>query len=95
MYSGAIHTRFEHSLGAGYMAQTMLEHFQETQRHEMGGVEEAEMNIVVMAGLCNDLGQGIMSHLFDRQLIPVLAPSLKWDYKDASQMMLQYLVDEN
>ena len=38
-----------------------------------------------------------MSHLFDRQLIPQLmgSTSLKWDYKDASQMMLKYLVDEN
>jgi len=36
-----------------------------------------------------------MSHLFDRQLIPNLAPTLKWDYKDASQMMLHYLVDCN
>jgi HD superfamily phosphohydrolase len=95
VYSGAIHTRFEHSLGVGYMAQTMLEHFQATQGKDLGGLEESEMNIVVMAGLCNDLGQGVMFHLFDRQLIPSLAPSLKWDYKDASQMMLQYLVDEN
>ena len=71
----------------------MMEHFQTSQGKYLGGLEESEINIVVMAGLCNDLGQGVMSHLFDRQLIPTLAPSLKWDYKDASQMMLQYLVD--
>ena len=53
------------------------------------------MDIVVTAGLCNDLGQGIMSHLFDRQLIPVLAPFLKWNYKDASTMMLHHLIDNN
>jgi hypothetical protein len=36
-----------------------------------------------------------MSHLFDRQLIPVLAPFLKWNYKDASTMMLHHLIDNN
>jgi len=36
-----------------------------------------------------------LSHLFDRQLIPILAPSLKWDYKDASVMMLHHMVDQN
>ena len=79
------------------MAQTMLERFQETQRSDLGPLEDSELDIVVMAGLCNDLGQGVMSHLFDRQLIPQLmgSTSLKWDYKDASQMMLKYLVDEN
>ena len=30
VFPGAIHTRFEHSLGVGYMAQTMMEHFQES-----------------------------------------------------------------
>jgi hypothetical protein len=28
-------------------------------------------------------------------LIPILAPSLKWDYKDASVMMLHHMVDQN
>ena len=48
------------------MAQTMLERFQETQHSDLGTLEDSELDIVVMAGLCNDLGQGVMSHLFDR-----------------------------
>jgi HD superfamily phosphohydrolase len=48
-----------------------------------------------MAGLCNDLGQGIYSHLFDRHLVPTLAPTLKWDYKDASVMMFEHMIDQN
>jgi deoxynucleoside triphosphate triphosphohydrolase SAMHD1 len=95
VFPGAIHTRFEHSLGVGYMAQTMMEHFLQTQKDELA-IEDRDKDVIVMAGLCNDLGQGIFSHLFDRQVIPMLAgPSLKWDYKDASIMMLRHLVDQN
>lgn len=48
-----------------------------------------------MAGLCNDLGQGVHSHFFDRMLIPSFAPDLKWSYKDASVMLLENMIDQN
>jgi len=76
------------------MAQTMMEHFSESQGSKLNITDE-DTDVVVMAGLCNDLGQGIHSHLFDRMLIPTLAPHLKWSYKDASIMMLHRLLDEN
>ncbi|CDW72019.1 hd phosphohydrolase domain-containing protein [Stylonychia lemnae] len=94
VFSGAVHTRFEHSLGVGYMVQTMMEHFKQIQQSELL-IDDIDKQNVVIAGLCNDLGQGIYSHFFDRLLIPTLDPKLKWDYKDASIMMLDSLIDKN
>jgi len=55
VFPGAIHTRFEHSLGVGYMAQTMMEHFLQNQKEELA-INDRDKDIIVMAGLCNDLG---------------------------------------
>jgi len=37
------------------MAQTMMEHFLESQKEELA-IDERDKDIIVMAGLCNDLG---------------------------------------
>ena len=55
VFPGAVHTRFEHSLGVGFMAQTMMEHFEATQREELE-IQAGDKQNVVLAGLCNDLG---------------------------------------
>lgn len=72
----------------------MMSHFEVKQQAELK-LEHSDKEIVVLSALSNDLGQGIFSHLFDRILIPRLAPSLKWDYKDASVMMFKDLIDKN
>jgi hypothetical protein len=37
------------------MAQTMMEHFLASQKEELA-IDERDKDIIVMAGLCNDLG---------------------------------------
>ncbi len=54
-FPGAVHSRFEHSLGVGYMAQTMMEHFLASQKEELA-IDERDKDIIIMAGLCNHLG---------------------------------------
>jgi HD superfamily phosphohydrolase len=45
--------------------------------------------------LCHDLGHGPYSHLFDNEFMPLARPSVKWSHEEASEMMLEYLIDDN
>lgn len=56
VYPGAMHTRYEHSLGALYVADRIAMQL---------GLEDHEREIVRAAALLHDLGQGPFSHLFD------------------------------
>lgn len=56
----ATHTRFEHSIGVGHLAELFASHL--AKRH-------AELSInpltLKLAGLCHDLGHGPLSHAYD------------------------------
>lgn len=100
VFPGAIHNRFSHSLGVGHLCQQVMTHFQDSRnfKHENGyTICDQDVNNVVLAGLMHDLGHGVYSHLFDRQVVPKLfqRKGLKcnWEHEDASAMMLDYLVD--
>ena len=45
--------------------------------------------------LCHDLGHGPFSHVFDNSFMPRARPDLTWSHEQASEMMLEYLVDDN
>ena len=45
--------------------------------------------------LCHDLGHGPFSHVFDNSFMPQSRPGFEWTHEKASEMMLEYLVDEN
>jgi HD superfamily phosphohydrolase len=48
---------------------------------------------LIIAGLCHDLGHGPFSHTFDGLVIPRLAPNIKWSHEDASEMLLDDMID--
>ena len=52
------------------------------------------MRDVTLAGLLHDIGHACFSHLFDRLLIPKIQPGIKWEHEDASEMLIDYLIDE-
>lgn len=41
------------------------------------------------------LGHGPFSHVFDNEFIPLAIPGSKWTHEQGSEMMLEYLVDDN
>ncbi|HON35223.1 MAG TPA: HD domain-containing protein [Methanothrix sp.] len=63
VYPGANHTRFEHSLGAYYMASLLTDHL---------GLEEEERQEVCAAALLHDVGHGPLSHATESALTPFL-----------------------
>jgi len=63
VFPSANHTRFEHSIGVGYLAKKMLREIRERQPEL--AITEDHLLCVEIAGLCHDLGHGPWSHLFD------------------------------
>ncbi|KAG2226577.1 hypothetical protein INT45_005063 [Circinella minor] len=93
VFPGASHNRFEHSIGVSYLAGTLVERFQKDQPELC--ITEDEVKCVKLAGLCHDLGHGPFSHVFDNEVMPKARPSLQWSHEEASEMMLEYLIDDN
>jgi len=67
VYSGANHTRFEHSIGVMYLAGELTENQNLSQL-----LSEEEIQIVRMASLLHDVGHGPFSHVFEHLLVKFL-----------------------
>lgn len=59
VYPGALHTRFDHTLGVTHVAREM---------GRMLGVDAAEHRLITLAGLLHDAGHGPFSHVAERSL---------------------------
>lgn len=93
VFPGAVHTRFEHSLGVGYLAKRMIESLQSKQ-------PELEINdntilTFQLAGLCHDLGHGPISHGFDHFLSSLGIPKHISCHEHRSVDMLRYIVHKH
>ncbi|KAF8518890.1 hypothetical protein JB92DRAFT_3087920 [Gautieria morchelliformis] len=93
VWPGASHNRFEHSLGVFHLSKMMVMRLRNAQPHL--NITDRDVRCVEVAGLCHDLGHGPFSHVWDNEFIPRALPGIKWAHEDASEMMLDYLVDDN
>src|SRR5579872_7523187 len=66
VFPGATHTRFSHSLGAAFLARTVMLHLQETE--SLDDIPTSTFNSVILAALLHDIGHGPFSHSFERVL---------------------------
>ncbi|HSQ53514.1 MAG TPA: HD domain-containing protein, partial [Acidobacteriota bacterium] len=80
VYSGANHTRFEHSIGVMYLAGELTENQNLCQM-----LSEEEIQIVRMAALLHDVGHGPFSHVFEHLLVKFL----KKTHEDMTQWIIQ------
>lgn len=100
VFQGATHTRFEHCLGTGYLAQKQVKNIYKYQPDivaELDSSENAERikKNITLAGLMHDLGHALFSHLFDGTVIPKLCPGSKWTHEQGSAMLIEKLIDDN
>ncbi|KAF9313226.1 SAM domain and HD [Podila horticola] len=93
VFPGATHNRFEHSIGTSHLAGELVERFRDTQPELE--ITESDVKCIKLAGLCHDLGHGPFSHIFDNEFIKRAIPGSSWTHEQGSEMMLEYLVDDN
>ena len=80
VYSGANHTRFEHSIGVMYLAGKLTENQNLSQL-----LSEEEIQIVRMASLLHDVGHGPFSHVFEHLLVKFLNKT----HEDMTKWLIQ------
>ncbi|KAH3777392.1 hypothetical protein DPMN_178834 [Dreissena polymorpha] len=94
VYPGASHNRFEHSLGVCYLAGRVVRKLKKQKQPNLD-INDKDVLCVQIAGLCNDLGHGPFSYLFEHRFLPQMQPNCKWTHKEASVMMFSRLIEKN
>ncbi|KAL8519031.1 hypothetical protein ACS0TY_010103 [Phlomoides rotata] len=94
VYPGAVHSRFEHSLGVYWLASEAINTLKTYQGLELD-IDRFDMQTVKIAGLLHDVGHGPFSHMFEREFIPRVLDGLKWSHEEMSLKMIDYIVDEH
>jgi HD superfamily phosphohydrolase len=84
VYPGAIHTRFQHALGAMHLMQKALD----VLRSKGYAIAEGEANAACAAILLHDIGHGPFSHALEHMLAPGL------HHEELSLAFLKALPDE-
>lgn len=94
VYPGAVHSRFEHSLGVYWIAGQSVEKLNSYQGMELG-IDKFDIQSVKLAGLLHDVGHGPFSHLFEREFLPRVISGSHWSHEQMSVKMVDYIVGEH
>ncbi|XP_057947916.1 uncharacterized protein LOC131143690 [Malania oleifera] len=94
VYPGAMHSRFEHSLGVYRLAGEAIYQIQTHQGFELD-IDHFDVQTVRLAGLLHDVGHGPFSHMFERGFLPQVLNGFKWSHEEMSLKMIDYIVDEH
>ena len=65
VFPSADHTRFSHSLGAFYIMQLLINHFEDILLKMDIKINEEDKNVALLAALLHDIGHGPFSHAFE------------------------------
>uniref|UniRef100_A0A1B6DWI5 HD/PDEase domain-containing protein n=1 Tax=Clastoptera arizonana TaxID=38151 RepID=A0A1B6DWI5_9HEMI len=99
VYPGAIHTRFDHSLGVCHLAREMVKYLEENDKKwdskfrlfiGKNKIKPVEKLCIEIAGLCHDLGHGPFSHTWERV---VRRWKGNWEHETASQDIICHIYE--
>ncbi len=96
MYPNATHNRFQHSLGVGHLGRVLCNTLRDKQPNL--GITDVDVNCVMIAGLCHDLGHGPYSHLWEGFIKEARdRRDIKEEYhhEDMSVKMFDRMLEEN
>ncbi|KAK7043859.1 hypothetical protein VNI00_008024 [Paramarasmius palmivorus] len=82
-----------HDLSVAHLARKLVENLRRAQPDL--DITDRDIECVEIAGLCHDLGHGPWSHAFDGLFIPEMIPDTTWTHEQGSEMMLDYLIEDN
>ncbi|KDP45364.1 hypothetical protein JCGZ_09613 [Jatropha curcas] len=94
VYPGAVHSRFEHSLGVYWLAGEAVERLKNYHGLELG-IDNFDVRTVRLAGLLHDVGHGPFSHMFEREFLPKVINGEKWCHEQMSAKVVDHIVDEH
>ncbi|CAL9101633.1 unnamed protein product [Musa textilis] len=94
VFPGAVHTRFEHSLGVYWLAGEAVRCLQTYQGSEID-IDCYDVQTVKLAGLLHDIGHGPFSHMFEHEFLPQAFPGSEWSHERMSVQLVDYMVDQN
>ncbi|KAL5582555.1 hypothetical protein UlMin_014997 [Ulmus minor] len=94
VYPGAVHSRFEHSLGVYCLAGEAVQKLKTFQGLELG-IDHFDIQTVKLAGLLHDVGHGPFSHLFEREFLPKVRSGYDWSHEQMSVKLVDHIVDEH
>lgn len=94
VYPGAVHSRFEHSLGVYCLAGEAVLKLKNNQGLELG-IDNFDVQTVKLAGLLHDIGHGPFSHLFEREFLPKVLNGSHWSHEQMSVEMVDCIIDEH
>ncbi|KAJ0989088.1 hypothetical protein J5N97_007444 [Dioscorea zingiberensis] len=94
VYPGAVHTRFEHSLGVYWLAGEAVRSLQAYQGSELD-INYHDIQTVKLAGLLHDVGHGPFSHMFENEFLPRVHAGSKWSHEHMSLDLVDHIVDEH
>jgi hypothetical protein len=89
----ATHTRFAHSLGVAYTAHELLAALHRAHGRSLG-LTRADVNTVVFAALCHDLGHGPISHAYEK-FMRAARPTCEWEHEHQSGVMIEFMLNRN
>ncbi|XP_052172500.1 uncharacterized protein LOC127788362 [Diospyros lotus] len=92
VYPGAVHSRFEHSLGVYCLAGETINRITNYQGLELG-IDHFDIQTVKLAGLLHDVGHGPFSHMFESEVLPRVLNGSTWSHEEMSLKMIDYMVD--
>lgn len=92
IFPGASHNRFEHSIGVAHLAGRLCRLLRERQPEL--GIDDRDILLLELAGLCHDLGHGPFSHAFE-MIVRNLRPDLDFHHETMSKAIFRFMVDEN
>ncbi|MED6200271.1 hypothetical protein PIB30_083427 [Stylosanthes scabra] len=94
VYPGAVHTRFEHSLGVYWLADKAMDILRRHQGAELG-IERSDVLAVKLAGLLHDVGHGPFSHAFEHGFLPLVLNGATWSHEEMSVKLVDHIVDQH
>ena len=88
VYPCATHTRFEHSLGVGYVAGRIADALAKAHPER-----RVPADVLRLAGLCHDIGHGPLSHGFDRYMAGAPDGSVPASHETRSEAILKRMYE--